>query len=161
MRSWLTRGAGLLLLISITISPALIHAGPPSLHVPPLIRIIGALQDPEEEPGKHYPSLEVSIDGKLWELRIRTVESLTGLEPARSLLRDIGSFLVIKGPQELLARLQSQDKPGQALTIEGRLYIRDRVLLLTTVAPVAAPRGPYQPQLMQLIPNYLYVTTAV
>ncbi len=117
---------------------ALILAGPLPVRsdpaaLPPLIRIIGALLDPGEEPGKHYPSLEVSIEGKLWELRIRTVESLTGLQPDGSLLRDIGSFLVISGPAALLESLQRQDRPGQALKIEGRLYIRSRTLLLSSI----------------------------
>jgi uncharacterized membrane protein HdeD (DUF308 family) len=66
-------------------------------------------------------------------LSVRAVESLTSAHRGWPLLRHLGAFLTLTGPAPLIARLQNDETAGWPLLLEGRLYIRDRVLILTAV----------------------------
>jgi hypothetical protein len=103
-----------------------------------LIRITGALFAPGEHLSDTAATLDVRIAEKPWTLRVRDVESLTSRVPGGiSLLRNLGGFLILTGPSELVARLTSEEARGQPLTIEGRLYVTERVLTLTAVELLA------------------------
>jgi len=108
--------------------------GPP----PPLLRITGIFLSPAAESGKHYPTLDVSIAGELRTLYIREVKFLTSDDRGWPILRNLGSFLTLTGPPALIDRLDSEEIRGRPLLIEGRLYVRERVLLLTAVESAEA-----------------------
>ena len=108
--------------------------GPP----PPLLRITGILLSPAAESGKRYPTLDVSIAGELRTLYIREVKFLTSDDRGWPILRNLGSFLTLTGPPALIDRLDSEETRGRPLLIEGRLYVRERVLLLTAVESAEA-----------------------
>jgi hypothetical protein len=48
-------------------------------------------------------------------------------------LRNLGGFLIVKGPVETLNLLLSQAAHSEPLVLEGRLYEKERVLMLTSV----------------------------
>jgi hypothetical protein len=99
-----------------------------------LIRITGVLFAPGEQLSDSSATFDVRIAEKPWTLRVRDVESLTSRVPGGvSLLRNLGGFLILTGPSEFVTRLTSEDARGQLLTIEGRLYVTERVLTLTAV----------------------------
>lgn len=126
------------LLSVLVIGSSLASAQSPAVpgYVPPLIRITGALYDPEEKFESTYASFEVRIGDQLWTLRVRNVESLTTNAPGGiPLLRNLGGFFVLTGPSGLTSRLVSAECRGQPVTIEGRLYVKERVLAVTAVEP--------------------------
>ena len=108
--------------------------GPP----PPLLRITGILLSPAAESGKRYPTLDVSIAGEPRTLYVREVKFLTSDDRGWPILRNLGSFLTLTGPPALIDRLDSEETRGRPLLIEGRLYVRERVLLLTAVESAEA-----------------------
>ena len=112
--------------------------GTPLFGPPPLLRIIGILLSPAAESGKHYPTLDVSIAGELRTLYIREAKFLTSDDRGWPILRNLGSFLTLTGPPALIDRLDSEETRGRPLLIEGRLYVRERVLLLTAVESAEA-----------------------
>ena len=130
--------SALLLVVSVVFTPSFAQSFQPLTHPPPLIRITGALVDPSEEASSYHPTLEVSIAGKSRVLRVREVESLTDPVRGWAILRNLGAFLILTGPPALLERLDNEETRGQPLRIEGRLYLRDRVLMLTAVESALA-----------------------
>ena len=127
--------AGLVGLLVPAPAPA---QGTPLFGPPPLLRITGILLSPAAESGKHYPTLDVSIAGELRTLYIREVKFLTSDDRGWPILRNLGSFLTLTGPPALIDRLDSEETRGRPLLIEGRLYVRERVLLLTAVESAEA-----------------------
>ena len=116
------------------VAPVFAQSPPSPGYLPPLIRITGALFEPGEQFSDSSATFDVRIAEKLWTLRVRDVESLTSRVPGGvSLLRNLGGFLIITGPVELVTHLTSEETRGQPLTIEGRLYMTERVLTLTAV----------------------------
>ena len=127
--------AGLVGLLVPAPAPA---QGTPLFGPPPLLRITGMLLSPAEEAGSRYPTLDVSIAGEPRTLYIREVKSLTSDDRGWPILRNLGSFLTLTGPPALIDRLDSEETRGRPLLIEGRLYVRERVLLLTAVESAEA-----------------------
>jgi len=127
--------AGLVGLLVPAPAPA---QGTPLFGPPPLLRITGMLLSPAEEAGSRYPTLDVSIAGEPRTLYIREVKSLTSDDRGWPILRNLGSFLTLTGPPALSDRLGSEEIKGRPLLIEGRLYVRERVLLLTAVESAEA-----------------------
>jgi hypothetical protein len=80
-----------------------------------------------------YPTIDVRVGEKVRPFRVRTVESVTDAKQGAPLLRNLGGFLIFTGPQEMLDRMQNPETTGQLLKIEGRLYVKDRVLMLNSV----------------------------
>jgi hypothetical protein len=126
------------LIVFLLLMPIRALSFQPFDHPPPLIRITGTLLSADEEASKRYPTLEVSIAGKQQTLYVREVKSLTSDDRGWPILRNVGAFLILTGPQELVDHLQSEEAKGQPLLIEGRLYIKERVLMLTAVESVAS-----------------------
>jgi hypothetical protein len=123
----------LLLVAVVVLTPFPSLSFQPFDSPPPLIRITGVLLSPGEETRSQYQTLEVMVAGEPRILRVREVESLTNAVQGWSILRNLGSFLILTGPPALLERLDNEETRGQPLRIEGRLYLRDRVLMLTAV----------------------------
>ena len=63
----------LFFVVCVVFVPSPVHSLPPIGHLPQLIRITGALLGPGEETGKHYPTLEVRVAGRLQTLYVREV----------------------------------------------------------------------------------------
>jgi len=137
----------LLIAISLCVifdaAPVLLAQSPPMAGPPQLIRITGKFITPpgggSEQQLHPYPTLDVRIAEKMRTLHVQTVESLTGARDGWPILRNVGAFLTFTGPPEIIAHLRSPEVTGRLLKIEGRLYIKDRVLMLTAVEP--AVRG--------------------
>lgn len=129
-------------MLLVGVPPAAAQSPAAPGYIPPLIRITGALYDPEERFASAHASFDVRAADRPWTLRVRDVTALTTNAPGGiPLLRNLGGFLIITGPPELTARLVSEEFRGQPMTIEGRLYVKERVLTLTAVEPLGpAPR---------------------
>jgi hypothetical protein len=124
------------LVLFTNLLPAFAQSPPAPGYIPPLIRITGAIFDPKEQFHDSFANFDVRINEKPWILRVRDVESLTTNVPGGlPLLRNLGGFLILSGPPELTARLESEEHRGHPVTIEGRLYVEERVLTLTAVEP--------------------------
>ena len=99
---------------------------------PPLIRITGIFLSAEAAK-KHSSLIEVRVNEQLLTLYVREVRSPTDPTQGRSALRNLGGFLTVKGPAETLNLLLSQATSHEPLVLEGRLYEKERVLMLTAV----------------------------
>jgi hypothetical protein len=110
-------------------------AGPPQL-----IRITGAFVEPagagSPSSPQPYPTIDVRVGEKVRPFRVSAVESLTDAKQGVPLLRNLGGFLIFTGPKEMLDRMQKPETAGRLLKIEGRLYVKDRVLLLESAEAV-------------------------
>ena len=124
---------GLLLLIISLIVPPLSSQGFQRIESPPpLVRITGIFLNAEAAK-KQASIMQLRVNEQLLTLHIHEVRSPTN--PARdwSALRNVGGFLIVKGPAETLNLLLSKSTPTEPLVLEGRFYARERVLMLTTV----------------------------
>jgi hypothetical protein len=120
------------LLVSVPGPARSFAAGSPKV-LPQLIQIIGSLWTPSEAAERKEQTLNVRIAGERRILYVRTVKSLTSDDHDWSMLRNLGRFLSITGPTPLIDQLQSKESIGLPLKIEGRLYMKERVLMLTSV----------------------------
>ena len=102
---------------------------------PPLVRFTGALHPLEEKGRGGLSTLTVSVKETKWIFKVAKIEKLTGT--ASSDLRLLQSLFPAQlrfiGPDALLDLLQAPEIAGKSLTIEGRLYVGDRMLFLTAV----------------------------
>jgi hypothetical protein len=113
--------------------PPLVRALPPIAKPPQLIRITGTFFDSRTETGKQLPTLEVSLGGEKHILYVRDVRSLTSNDQGMHILRNLGAFLSLSGPPEVLSLLISKAAQQEPFQLEGRLYIGERTLALTAV----------------------------
>ena len=107
----------------------------PQLEPPPLVRLTGALLPLDEQGRGGLSTLTVSVKETKWIFKVAKIEKLTGT--ASSDLRLLQSLFPAQlrfiGPDALLDLLQAPEIAGKSLTIEGRLYVGDRMLFLTAV----------------------------
>lgn len=124
----------IILLVSVFWS-ATTSAQIPRIEPPPLVRFTGALLPLEEKDRSHLPTLTVFIKGKRWIFRIAKVEKLTGSSfDGWRLLRGLFPPEVrFLGPERLISLLQEPEIMGKLLTIEGHLYIGDRMFFVEIV----------------------------
>jgi hypothetical protein len=99
---------------------------------PPLIRMTGVFLTAEAAK-KHSPIIELRVQEQLLTFYVREVRSPTDPAQDWSALRNLGGFLIVKGPAELLNSLLSQATSTEPLVLEGRLYEKERVLMLTAI----------------------------
>lgn len=125
-----------LFVIFAGVCPALAQSPPPA-GPPQLIRMTGAFVEPggagSASSSQPYLTIDVRVGEKVRPFRVRAVESLTTARQGEPLLRNLGGFLIFTGPQEMLARMQNPQTTGRLLQVEGRLYVKDRVLLLDSL----------------------------
>lgn len=100
--------------------------------LPPLIRITGVFLSAEAVK-KHSSLIELRVNEQLLTLHVREVRSLTDTAQDWSILQNLGGFLRVRGPAETLNLLLSQATNSEPLVLEGRLYEKERVLMLTVV----------------------------
>ena len=99
---------------------------------PPIIRITGIFLTAEAAK-KHSSLIELRVNEQLLTLYVREVRSLTDTAQDWSILQNLGGFLIVKGPAETLDLLLSQATKSEPFVLEGRLYEKERVLMLTAV----------------------------
>ena len=123
---------GVFLAVAQSPSPA----GPPQL-----IRITGTFINSAAIGGQQspqpYPTIDVRVAERMRTFHVQEVKSLTGAKEGWPILRNVGAFLIFVGPTEITDHLQSPEATGQPLKIEGRLYVKDRVLMINSVESAA------------------------
>ena len=78
--------------------------------------------------------MQLRVNEQLLTLHVREVRSPTNPAQDWSVLRNVGGFLIVKGPAETLNLLLSKSTPTEPLVLEGRFYAGERVLMLTAVS---------------------------
>ncbi len=102
---------------------------------PPLVRFTGSLLPLAHEKPPGLSTLTVSIKEKKWRLHLTKVEKLSGRDHSGTrLLQSIfPPHLRLTGPAHLLSMLQNPQAEGKPLTIEGHLYVGDRLFFVTII----------------------------
>jgi hypothetical protein len=118
-------------------SPAVAQVGTglPHFRHPPQVRMVGTLVPLEEKnPGK-LKTLIVHVKGKSWKFRLEEITVLTAVTRSGwSLLNDLfPPKLHFIGAEHLLVPLQQDTIEGKQLELEGRLYVGDHQLFLSSV----------------------------
>jgi len=122
----------LLLIVSVTVPPISGQSFQIIESPPPLIRVVGLFLSADA--AKHQASIiELRVNEQLLTLHVREVRSPTDPAQDWSVLRNLGGFLIVKGPAETLNLLLSKATHSEPLVLEGRLYEGERVLMLTAV----------------------------
>lgn len=122
----------LLLIVSLTVPPLSGQSFQRIASPPPLVRITGSFLNAETAK-KHASIIELRVNELLLTLHVREVRSPTNPAHDWSILRNVGGFLIVKGPAETLNRLLNKSTPTAPLVLEGRFYEGERVLMLTSV----------------------------
>lgn len=105
----------------------------PHVEPPPLVRFSGTLHSPKEKKESGVRTLTIRVGKAEWKLWLTDVQTLTGSNRGWMILRDISPRrLSLSGPDKLLRPLERPEMAGKAVTIEGRLYIGTRKLVVTT-----------------------------
>ncbi|NOT57100.1 MAG: hypothetical protein HOP18_21070 [Deltaproteobacteria bacterium] len=102
---------------------------------PPLVRFTGSLLPLDHPKPAGLSTLTVSIKEKKWRLHLTKVEKLSGHDHSGTrLLQSIfPPHLRLTGPAPLLDLLRDPAVEGKPLTIEGHLYVGDRMFFVTIV----------------------------
>jgi len=110
----------------------------PRATVPPLVRFTGTLVPPGEKSADSLHTLRVFIQNTEWLFRLDNIEALTGTNYGWMILSDIfPPELHFTGPEDLLRALQAAERTGKPVSVEGRLYIADRMLAVTAAGEAA------------------------
>lgn len=114
----------------------------PQLEVPPLVRFTGTLLPPDEKANGGVHTLRIFIQNKEWLFRLENVETLSGTNYGWMILGDLfPPELHFTGPADLLGPLQQPELAGKMITVEGRLYLADRMLAVTAAGEdIARPK---------------------
>ena len=113
------------------------HRSTPSPHpssASPAVSFRSVKQNPPK-----ISALTVSIKDRKWRFYITKVEKLSGRDPSGiRLLQSIfpPPHLRLTGPDHLLSRLQDPQVEEKPLTLEGRLYVGERMFFVTIVNPL-------------------------
>jgi hypothetical protein len=102
---------------------------------PPLVRFTGSFLPLDEAKSTELSSLTVSIKETKWHFRIAKVEKLSGRDPSGTRLLEsiFPRQLHFTGPEHLLNLLRDPQIEGTLMTIEGRLYVGERMFLLLNI----------------------------
>jgi hypothetical protein len=122
----------LLLIVSLTVPPLASQGFQRIASPPPLVRITGIFLNAEAAK-KQASIMQLRVNEQLLTLQVREVRSPTHPAQDWSVLRNVGGFLIVKGPAETLNLLLSKSTPTEPLVLEGRFYEEERVLMLSSV----------------------------
>ena len=102
----------------------------------PLVRFTGELLPLDEQDHGELSTLSVFIQGKHWLFKLAEVQELTGRVSDRAILQDLlGRQVRFYGSTDLIVPLLNPRIMGKVLTVEGRLYPRERRFLITGFDP--------------------------
>ena len=99
---------------------------------PPRVRFTGSFLPLDEAKPAELSSLTVSIKETKWRFRIAKVEKLSGRDPSGTRLLEslFPRHLRFTGPEHLLNTLRDPRIEGMLVTVEGHLYVGERMFLL-------------------------------
>jgi len=124
----------IVLLLIVLLCPALTSAQI-SPEPPPLVRFTGSFLPLTGEEASGLSTLTVSIKETKWQMRINRIEKLTGRDPSGTRLLEsiFPRHLRFTGPEHLLNVLRDPQNEGTLMTIEGRLYVGERMFFVISV----------------------------
>jgi hypothetical protein len=106
----------------------------PGIQPSPLIRLTGVLEPASEPQASILPALTVWIKGERRTFRVEKVESAIAAYKGQDHLKKVSLLgLRLIGRESLLALLQSKERQGQTLVIEGWLRAKAGVLRVRSV----------------------------
>lgn len=109
----------------------------PHFAIPPLVRFTGTLVPPNEKDENSLHTLRVLIQDQEWLFRLDNVETLTGTNYGWMILNDIfPPELHFTGPDDLMRTLQAAERTDSPVSVEGRLYISDRMFAVTAAEAI-------------------------
>ena len=102
---------------------------------PPLVRFTGSFHPLSETKPPGLSTLTVSVKDTKWRFHVTKVEKLSGRDPSGTRLLEsiFPRHLRFVGPPHLLDVLQNPQSKGKLMTLEGRLYVGERMFLLIKV----------------------------
>lgn len=102
---------------------------------PPLVRFTGSFLPLSETKPPGLSTLTVSIKETKWRFHITKVEKLSGRDPSGTRLLEslFPRHLRFVGSNHLLNILRDPQIEGTLMTIEGRLYVGERMFLLIKI----------------------------
>jgi hypothetical protein len=114
----------------------------PRLAIPPLVRFTGTLLPSNHKSGDGFHTLTVLAGNYKWLFWVDDVETLTEPNIGEMILGKIfPPELHFTGPENLLQVLQTAEATGTPVTVEGRLYLADRMFAVTAANEGAATAG--------------------
>jgi|GEM_PF-3115647 len=114
----------------------------PHVVIPPLVRFTGFLLPYNEQNRDSLHTLTVIAGQQKWLFRLDNVETLSEPQTGEMILNDIfPPVLHVTGPEPLLQVLQTAEATRTPVTVEGRLYLSDRMLAVTAAKEGAANAG--------------------
>ena len=107
----------------------------PGVQPSPLVRLAGVLEPTSRPQASILPMLTVWIKGKRHIFRVTEIESVITAYKSQDQLREVSLLgLRLIGEEGLLALLESKERQGQALVIEGWLRAKAGVLGVRSVS---------------------------
>lgn len=114
----------------------------PHFAIPPLVRFTGVLLPYSDQHRDSLHTLTVLVGRQKWLFQLDAVETLTEPHIGEMILNEIfPPVLHFTGPDSLLKVLQEAKTTGAQVTVEGRLYLSDRMLAVTAANEGAATAG--------------------
>ena len=114
----------------------------PHVVIPPLVRFTGILLPYNAQNRGGFHTLTVIAGPQKWLFQLDNVETLSEPQTGEMILNDIfPPVLHLTGPEYLLQVLQTAETTKTPVTVEGRLYISDRMLAVTAANEGAANSG--------------------
>ena len=105
----------------------------------PYVRLSGVLLPLDEQKPQEISTLLIFVPGQLWQFRLDGLEEVTDRNYERVRVSDLrGRSFRLYGPGSLIDPLQQPHMAGKHLTVEGRLYLKERRLLVTRVEETPA-----------------------
>lgn len=121
-------------LLVAVFSASAANARSPYPNPNPHVRFTGILLPAHTQASAGLCTLAVFTSGVNRLLRLDAVENLTTREYDRAVLQDLWRRKVrFYGPEHLMRRLQQSESASELLTIEGRLYPREKRFLISAI----------------------------
>jgi len=99
---------------------------------PPVVRLTGTLVPLQKPEYGGLDTLNVRVNNQEWIFKLSDVETLSGTNYGPMILNQLFPREVrFKGPDTLMQPIQNAAATGKPLIVEGRLYMSDRVLMVT------------------------------
>jgi hypothetical protein len=108
---------------------------------PLVVRMTGTVQPFDEKKANDLNMLTLDVEGKQkWLYNVTRVDTVTGTDPGMMLLsRIFPPQLQVSGSPKILGPLETSAAAGKTVTLEGFLYIGDRLFFPGTVTVAASP----------------------
>jgi hypothetical protein len=99
---------------------------------PPVVRLTGTLVPLQKPEYGGLDTLKVWVNNQEWIFELSDVETLSGTNYGPMILSQLfPREMRFEGPDTLMQPIRNAAVTGKPLTVEGRLYMSDRVLMVT------------------------------